>query len=98
MSDAASIRPRPVSLFTVVFVFALLAAFVFVVRYFYRPTEMLPQNAAAENLSKDFEWRANREARRHALADLRKAQIDQTNEYGWVDEKNHVVRLPMSRA
>jgi len=73
MSDHSAQPARPVSLFTIVLVLVLFGAFLLVVRYFYRPTLAAPQNVAAENLSKDLEWRADPAARRKALAELRES-------------------------
>jgi hypothetical protein len=98
MSDTISTPARPVSLVTIVFVFALFAAFLLVVRYFYTPTSLAPQVVAPENLTKDLEWKATRESRRATLAELRDGQIKQGAGYGWVDQKTGVVRLPIERA
>lgn len=91
-------RPRPVSLFTIVFLLALFAAFFFVVRYFYRPADVAPQNAQAENLGKDLQWRATSESRRAALNELRQEQARKASTYSWIDQKAGVVQLPIERA
>ncbi len=90
--------PRPVSLFTLGFLLALFALFFFVVRYFYSPVETSPQNAAAENMGKDQEWRATNVSRRATLNEIRQAQAKQASSYGWADQKAGVVRLPLERA
>lgn len=95
---ASSERPRPVSLFTTVFVLALFAAFFFVVRYFYQPADVAPQNAAAENLPKELQWRATSDSRRAALNELRQEHARQATSYAWVDQKAGIVRLPIERA
>jgi hypothetical protein len=74
MSDITRISARPVSLFTIVFLAILFAAGFFFVRHYYAPAPMAAYNASAENLSKDFDWRATSEARRAALKELRDAQ------------------------
>ena|SRR5258707_877651 len=100
MSDATSMPARPVSLFTTVFVLVLFAAFLLLVRRYYSPTALAPQNAEAENFSKDKDlaWKASSESRRKALADLRKGQADRAKSYAWVDQKAGVVQLPIERA
>ena len=89
---------RPVSLFTIIFVFVLFAAFFFVVRYFYQPAELAPQNAAAEKLPEDQKWRATSQSRRATLNELKQAQAEQISGYMWVDQQAGVVRLPIERA
>jgi hypothetical protein len=98
MSNTSENPARPVSLFAIVFLFALFAAFFFFVRYFYHPAETLPQNAAAEKLPKDLEWRATAAARRTTLRATKDEQAKQLSSYGWVDQKSGVVRLPIERA
>ncbi len=49
-------------------------AFYFVVQHYYVPTAASPQNAVAENLSKDLEWKATNASRRAALKELREAE------------------------
>jgi hypothetical protein len=61
-----------------------------------RPTG--PQNDVPENLSKDLAWKATPESRRAFLADLRKKQTEQAASYGWVNQKDGVVQLPIARA
>ncbi|MDO8543483.1 MAG: hypothetical protein Q7S40_23840 [Opitutaceae bacterium] len=90
--------PRPVSLFTIVAVLVLFAAFFFVVCYLYSPVETAPQNAAAENMGKELEWRSTSVSRRATLAEVRQANARQATSYGWVDQKAGVVRLPIERA
>jgi hypothetical protein len=97
--NAAAARPaRPVSLFTIVFLFAVFAAFLLVIRYFYRPASTAAFNAPAENISKDLEWRASADARRKALAEQREKDAKQITSYGWVDQNAGLVRLPIERA
>jgi hypothetical protein len=100
MSDYSASPARPVSLFTIVFLLALFAAFFLVIRYFYRPAAALPHTVAAENYpkEKDAEWRVNAENRRKALSDLRDAQTKQLSTYGWADQKAGKVQLPIDRA
>src|ERR1051326_2808250 len=98
MSDTTSTPAGPVSLITTLFIFVLFAAFVLVVRHYYQPTTVLPQNAAAENLPKDLEWKATRDSRRKALQDLREAQAAQGDAYKWIDQKAGTVQLPIERA
>src|SRR5687768_3801204 len=98
MSDTPVMPARPVSLFTIVFLFAIFAAFLLVIRYFYEPSPAGAFNAPAENISKDLEWRASAEARRKTLAEQREKEAQQVTSYGWVDQNAGVVRLPIERA
>lgn len=97
-SNGTVVPARPVSLFTIVFLFAIFAAFLLVMRYFYQPSPAGAFNAPAENLSKDLEWRASAEARRKTLAEQRENEAKQVTSYGWVDQNAGVVRLPIDRA
>ena len=96
MSDYSSSPARPVSLFTIVFLAVLFAAFLLVVRYFYKPTTRPPTAYAAENYpkEKDAEWRATSENRRKALQELNAAQQKQLTGATEGDKK----RLPIERA
>jgi hypothetical protein len=98
MSDYSASPARPVSLFTIIVVLVLFAAFLFFVRRFYQPATLPPQNLAVENLSKDLEWRATAESRRKALADQRQEDAKRVSSYGWVDQKSGKVQLPIERA
>jgi cbb3-type cytochrome oxidase subunit 3 len=100
MSDYSASPARPVSLFTIVFLLALFAAFLLVIRYFYRPATSMPYAIAAENYpkEKDAEWRANSENRRKTLEEQRAAQLKQLSSYGWADQKAGKVNLPIERA
>jgi hypothetical protein len=98
MSDSPDTPARPVSLITTLFILALFVAFLFLVRHYYAPSAVSPQNAMAENLSKDYEWRATDAARRAALQELREKEARQTTAYGWIDQKAGVVQLPIERA
>ena len=89
---------RPVSLITTLFILGLLAVFVFVVQHFYVPTAVAPQNAAAENLPKELQWKATAASRRATLNELRERQSKQAASYAWVDQKTGVVQLPIERA
>lgn len=98
MSDSTAQPARPVSLFTIVFVLTLFAAFLLVVRYFYTPAQQAPENLAVENISKDLEWRASAEARRKTLAAQREKEAQQISSYAWADKAAGKVQLPISRA
>lgn len=98
MSDIPATPARPVSLFTLVFVFALFAAFLLVIRYFYQPATVSTFNAAPENLTKDLEWRADNASRRKALEELRAKEAKQATSYAWIDQKAGTVQLPLDRA
>jgi hypothetical protein len=98
MSDISAPPARPVSLFTIVLVLAVFAAFLLVIRYYYHPTTVSTFNAAPENLSKDFEWRATSDARRKALVELRQNEASKASSYAWIDQKAGVVQLPIERA
>lgn len=106
MSETTILRPkagpktpaRPVSIFTIVFLFVVFAAFAFLVRHFYHATTAAPQVAAPENITKDLAWKASRETRRAALSQMRAEQNQELATYGWIDQKAGVVRLPIERA
>jgi hypothetical protein len=106
MSDTTIIRPtsgpktpaRPVSLFTVVFLFVVFGAFAFLVHRFYTPSVAVPQIQAPENLSKDLAWKATRDSRRATLAEVHEQQTKDLATYGWLDQKTGAVRLPIERA
>ena len=87
---------RPVSLFTIVFLALLFAAFLLVVRYFYRPTTTPPTAYAAENYpkEKDAAWRATSENRRKALEEHRATEAKRLS--GATDGEKK--RLPIERA
>lgn len=97
MSDIPATPARPVSLFTIVFLFAVFAAFLLVIRYFYHPTTTSAFNATPDNVTKDLEWKSNSTTRRQALTELHAAEAAK-NKYGWVDQKAGVVQLPIERA
>jgi len=98
MSEISAPPARPVSLFTIVLLLAVFAAFLLVIRYYYQPPAVSAFNAAPENLSKDFEWRATSEARRKALVELRQSEAGKVSSYAWIDQKAGVVQLPVERA
>jgi hypothetical protein len=95
---ASAEQPRPVSLFTIVFVLVLFAAFFLVVRSVYTPVDVAPQNAAPENLGEEMQWRATRESRRAALIELRQEQAQQASSYRWIDQQAGILQLPIERA
>jgi hypothetical protein len=91
--------PRPVSMVAIVAIFVLLSAFGLIAERLYLPgMPAAPQNEVPEHLSKDMAWRATPSSRKAYMVDLKKKQADQGAAYGWVDQKNGVVQLPVSRA
>ena len=63
MSDISQTPSRPVSLFTIVFLLAIFASFLLVIRWFYQPADTAAFNARAENYptakqAEDAQWRA----------------------------------------
>ena len=99
MTDQNAPASRPVSLVAVVAIFVLMSLFWVIVERVYLPTRSVaPQNETPENLGKDLAWKATPETRRQYLAELRKKQAEQGAAYGWVDQKNGVVQLPIARA
>lgn len=98
MSDSHALPARPVSLFTIVFVFAVFAAFLLVIRWGYQPADVSSFNAAPDNLPKELEWRATAEARRKALVEHHAAEQQKATSYGWVDQAAKTVQLPLDRA
>jgi hypothetical protein len=98
MSDMPATPARPVSLFTIVFVLALFAAFLLVIRYFYHPVTTSAFNAPPDNLSKDLAWRATTDSRRQILREASDAETKKISSYAWVDQKAGTVQLPIERA
>lgn len=98
MSDTTATPARPVSLFTVVFLMAVFASFLLVIRWYYHPATTTSFGGTPENLPKDMEWRANVDARRKNLRDVRAKEATDATTYGWVDKNAGVVRLPIERA
>ncbi len=98
MSDSTAQPARPVSLFTIVFVLTLFAAFLLVVRYFYTAPQQGTESLAVENISKELEWRASSETRRKTLATQREKEAQQRSSYGWADKTAGKVQLPIERA
>jgi hypothetical protein len=98
MSDTTATPARPVSLFTIVFLMAVFAAFLLVIRWFYHPAATAAFNGTPENLPKEMEWRASAEARTKTLREVREKEVKDATTYGWVDKNAGVVRLPIERA
>jgi len=98
MSDSSVNSPRPVALITTLFVFALAGIGFVVVTRFYQTSPVSPQNATAENLTKELAWKATPATRQQALAELREKQAKQAASYAWIDQKSGVIQLPIERA
>lgn len=98
MSDSPANSPRPVALITVVFLFALVGVGFWVVSHYYQAAPASAVNTAAENLTKDLEWKATPKTRQETLAALRKSEADRAQTYAWVDKDKKVVQLPIERA
>lgn len=98
MSDTPATPARPVSLFTLVFLFAVFGAFLLVIRYFYHPASDPAFVATPENLSKDLAWRADRDSRRKTLQELEEEQKKRASTYAWIDQRAGIVQLPIERA
>ncbi len=98
MSDSSANSPRPVALITTLFIFAVAAIGLVVVMRFYRASPDSPQNATAENLTKELAWKATPATRQQALAELRAKHEKQAASYAWIDQKAGVVQLPIERA
>jgi hypothetical protein len=91
--------PRPVSMLAIIAIFVLLSAFGLIAERLYFPgVSPAPQNEVPDNLSKDLAWKATPALRKATMIDLKKKQADQGAAYGWVDQKNGVVQLPIARA
>lgn len=97
-SVSQTVAARPVSLLTIIAVFLLLGVVVLVGRQLYSPSAVTVQNAAAEHLPKELEWRATAETRRKALTELKEAQTQKEHSYAWIDRNAGVVQLPIERA
>ncbi len=102
-STATSQPARPVSLFTIVFLLAVFAAFLLVIRWFYQPSDTAAFNARADNYpskkqAEEVQWRATSESRRQSLTALQAEEAKKTASYAWVDQQAGVVQLPIERA
>jgi hypothetical protein len=100
MTEPAASGPRPVSLVTILAILGCFALFFVLVwlAYVPRPPAYIPEDEVAEKLSDDQKWQATPESRLAYLTDLRAQQEKQATSYGWVDQKNGVVQLPIDRA
>jgi hypothetical protein len=100
MSDSAAPDPRPVSLVTILAIFGCFALFLILIRFAYtsHPPAYIPETEVADKLGDDLKWQATPESRRDYLMDLRAKQDKQATSYGWVDQKNGIVQLPIDRA
>lgn len=103
MSDTPVQPARPVSLFTIVFLLAVFAAFLLVIRWFYQPATTAAFNVRADNFpskkdAEEVQWRANAESRRQALTELRAEETKKAAGYAWIDQQAGVVQLPIDRA
>lgn len=98
MSDTHVPTSRPVALITTLFILALSVVAWAVVARYYQPTSTSPQNAVADNLPKDLEWKATPASRKQTLVELREKHAKQAATYAWVDQKAGVVQLPIERA
>lgn len=99
MSDPAYSSPRPVGLVTILAIFVCLGLFWLVLRYSYqRRHHPEPYNIPAQNEAKDDLWQATPAARLEYLHELRARHEAQLRSYGWVDRKNQIVQIPITRA
>ena len=98
MSDSSNTPARPVSLLTILFLLAIFASFLLVIRWFYHPVTTPAFVGTAENLSKDAEWRGSRDSRRKVLQEIRATEAKKASGYAWVDQSAGVVQLPIERA
>lgn len=98
MSDMPATPARPVSLFTIVFLFAVFAAFLLVIRYLYHPVTAPAFVGPTENLSKELQWKSDRDSRRKELQTVRDTEAKKVNGYAWADKNAGVVQLPVERA
>jgi hypothetical protein len=100
MSDSAAPDPRPVSLVTILAIFGCFALFLILVGFAYNshPPAYIPETEVADSLGDDLRWQATPESRREYLLELRAKQEKQASSYGWVDQKNGIVQLPLDRA
>ena len=98
MSDSSAHSPRPVALITTLFIFAVVATGWVLVSRLYDPTSTSPQNAVAENLPTELDWKATPATRKQALGELREKHAQQAISYAWIDKNTGVVQLPIERA
>ncbi len=86
MSDSST---RSAPLVTILTVLAGFALFLLVVYYIYVPLQTGPYTDDGIHTAA---------VRKKNLADLRAKQAKQAASYGWVDQKNGVVQLPLEQA
>lgn len=99
MSEPAFSSPRPVGLVAILAIFVCLGLSWIVLHHFYRRHgHPAPYNVVAENEGKDDLWQATPAARLDYLHELRAKHNAQLQAYGWVDQKNGVVQIPIERA
>jgi hypothetical protein len=85
--------------FAVAAIFVVLALFWALAVRLYEPGRPpAAQNEAPDHLAKDLAWKATPQSRRAYLAEMRKHEVKQATEYGWVDQNAGVVQLPIERA
>jgi hypothetical protein len=90
---------KPVSWFSVAFVFVGLGLFLLVVKYTYLAHRApAAHTIAPEQLPADQAWKATPDTRKAALAELRANEQKRVGSYGWVDQAKGVVQLPIERA
>jgi hypothetical protein len=99
MSDPRVSAPRPVGFVTILAIAGCFALFLFLVRLAYVPRALQQGiNLTPDQLATDQTWQATPEARLGYLQELRAKQDAQLHAYGWVDQKNGIVQLPIDRA
>lgn len=91
MSDAPNKALWP----TVLAVVGVFAIFLLIIKVAQTPVQPLD---AAANVSDEDQWKMTDQGRQTRLAELRGRENVALQSYGWVDQQNGVVRLPLERA
>jgi hypothetical protein len=91
MSDASNKALWP----TVLAVVGVFAIFFLIVKVAQTPVQ--PFDAPA-NVPPEEQWRTTDQGRKTRLAELRGRENVALQSYGWVDQPNGIVRLPLDRA
>lgn len=81
--------PHRTPVFTAVIVILCFASFVWIARKFYTPTARSVQLVEGVRTPVD---------RKNLLEEHRKKEHDESTQYGWIDQKAGVVRIPIDRA
>ncbi len=100
MSDSSQAFPQRTPVFTAVIVILAAIFCGWLINRAYEPAPAFNNRGTAN--AADFEegqrWKFSIEGRAKVLADLRQKEKAAAMTYGWIDQSNGIVRLPIDRA